>query len=80
MHELGVLRQIVKTVNRVAEQNRIRQLKHIALEVGETSGFVPAYLTNLFPVAADPYPVLQKTQLHIFVVPGRGLLIKEIGY
>lgn len=80
MHELGVLRQIVKTVSRVAEQNRIGQVKHITLEVGEVSGFVPQYLTKLFPVAADACPALQKTQLHITTVPGRGLLIKEIGY
>ena len=80
MHELGVLRQIVKTVDRVTEQNRIRRVKHIALEVGDSSAFVPYYLTKLFPVAADSYPALQKTELHISVVPGTGLLIKEIGY
>ncbi len=80
MHELGVLGQIVKTVNRVTEQHHIRQVKHIALEVGEASGFVPYYLTKLFPVAADAYPALVNTQLHITTVPGEGLLIKEIGY
>lgn len=80
MHELGVLRQIVKTVDRITEQHSIRQVKHIALEVGETSGFVPYYLTKLFPVAADAYPTLQKTELRISMVPGTGLLIKEIGY
>ena len=80
MHELGVLRQIVKTVSRIAEQNRIGQVAHITLEVGEASGFVPLYLTKLFPVATDACPVLQKTRLHISTVPGRGLFIKEIGY
>lgn len=77
---MGVLRQIVKTVSRVAEQNRIGQVKHITLEVGESSGFVPLYLTKLFPVAADACPALQNTRLNISTVPGRGLLIKEIGY
>ena len=80
MHELGVLRQIVKTVSRVAEENRIPAVRHIALEVGETSGFVPQYLTKLFPVAADACPALGKTELRILMVPGRGLVIKEIGY
>ena len=80
MHELGVLRQIVKTVGRVMEQNQIRRVKHIELEVGETSGFVPYYLTKLFPVAADAYPALQRTELRISMVSGKGLLIKEIGY
>lgn len=77
---MGVLRQIVKTVGRVMEQNQIRRVKYIELEVGETSGFVPYYLTKLFPVAADAYPALQRTELRISMVSGKGLLIKEIGY
>ena len=80
MHELGTLRQIVKTANRIAAEHKIREIRHIALEVGEASGFVPCYLTKLFPVAADGHPLLQKTQLRISTVPGKGLLIKEIGY
>ena len=80
MHELGVLMQVVKTVNRVTEQNQIKKVKHITLEVGKASGFVPRYLTRLFPVAVDAFPVLQSAQLRIDEVPGEGLVIKEIGY
>ena len=80
MHELGVLRQIVKTVTRITEEQQITQVSHITLEVGDTSGFVPLYLTKLFPVAADSSPALQGTALHISLVPSDGLLIKEIGY
>ena len=80
MHELGVLRQIVKTATRITEEHQIAQISYIALEVGETSGFVPQYLTKLFPVAADSSPALQGTALRISEVPGSGLVIKEIGY
>lgn len=80
MHELGVLHQIVKTVHRVMEQNKIQQIRHIALEVGTESDFVPAYLKKLFPVATDAYPSLQKAELRISMVQGTGLVIKEIGY
>ena len=80
MHELGVLHQVVKTVGRIAEENKIRRIKHITLEVGDTSGFVPQYLTKLFPVAVDASPVLKKAQLRLETVPGKGLSIKEIGY
>lgn len=80
MHELGVLNQVVKTVGRIAEENRIKVIRHITLQVGTVSGFVPRYLTKLFPVAADSCPVLQKAKLHIEMVAGRGLTIKEIGY
>ena len=80
MHELGVLHQVVKTVDRIAAENKIRKVKHITLEVGQSSGFVPLYLTKLFPVAVDGCPALKKTQLRIEPVPGKGLSIKEIGY
>ena len=40
MHELGVLTHIVKTVARTAQAHNIRRVKHITLEVGETSGYV----------------------------------------
>ena len=80
MHELGVLREIVKTVNRIADEKVISQVKHIALEVGDASGFVPKYLTKLFPVAKDACSALKKAKLIIQVVPGNKLLIKEIGY
>ena len=80
MHELGVLHHIVKKVNGIASENRIAKIKHIALDVGNSSGFVPRYLTKLFPVAIDAYPVLRETELRIAVVPGNGLVIKEIGY
>ena len=80
MHELGVLRQIVRTVSRITEEHRIPQVSHITLEVGDASGFVPQYLTRLFPVAADGHPVLQGAALRILHVPGEGLVIKEIGY
>lgn len=80
MHELGVLYQALKTVDRIAEKNRIRHIKHITLEVGEDSTYVPAFLEKLFPVAADRFPVVKGAQLRIQMAPGRLLLIKDIGY
>ncbi len=80
MHELGILWEIVKTVNKIVVKNGIKAVKHITLEVGESSGFVPRYLTKLFPVAADAYPALQHTKLLIHLVTGKGLIIKDIGY
>ena len=80
MHELGVLHQIAKTVSRIAKENHIKNIRHIALEVGELSGFVPQYLRKLYPVAAEAFPVLRRADLRISVIQGNGLSIKEIGY
>jgi len=80
MHELGVLRHAMKTVTGIAEKNNIKKLKHITLEVGTQSDFVPMFLEKLFPVAADGFPVMQGAELRLEMVPGTGLQIKEIGY
>lgn len=80
MHELGVLTHTVKTVARIARANHIQRVKHITLAVGEASGYVPFYLRKLFPVAADQLPLLQGAELRLETVPGKGLVIKEIGY
>ncbi len=80
MHELGVLRHILKTVDGIATKNNIASVKFITLEVGTQSTYVPAYLTKLYPVAADPYPALRNGSLKINMVSGKGLTIKEIGY
>lgn len=80
MHELGILYQTVRTVGRIAVKNQIQRIKHITLEVGMESTYVPAYLKKLFPVAIDQEPLMKGAQLRIEMVSGRGLLIKEIGY
>ena len=80
MHELGILRHIVRTVERTAQDNAITAIRHITLDVGTSSTFVPAYLTKLFPVAADGIPLLAHAQLRINTVEGTGLIIRDIGY
>ena len=80
MHELGVLCQAVRTVSRIAEENHISQIKHITLEVGDASGYVPVFLEKLFPVATEHFPAIQHAELKIEQAPGKGLMIKNIGY
>lgn len=80
MHELGVLRQVMKTVCGIAEKNRIDCIKFITLEVGTESTYVPRFFEMLFPVAADSFPLLRQAQLRMDMVPGKALTIKEIGY
>lgn len=80
MHELGILNHVVKTVNRIADENRIEKIEHITLEVGETSGCVPMFLEKLFPIAIEKQPRMQNTELKIVMAEGKGLSIKDIGY
>lgn len=80
MHELGILRQVVRTVEQIAKKNRIKNVKHITLEVGLDSGIVPYYMNKLYPVAIDSLPLLKNAELRIQLTPGKGLVIKDLGY
>lgn len=80
MHELGVLTHAIKTVNKIAEENGIKQINFITLDVGKESSFVPDYLFKLYPVAIDSFARFEKSSLRINMVDGNGLVIKEIGY
>lgn len=80
MHELGVLSYAVKTVDGIAEKNGVERIKFITLEIGNESGFVPEYFHKLYPVATDGKARFENSELKIDLIPGKGLLIKEIGY
>ncbi|MBR7149251.1 MAG: hydrogenase maturation nickel metallochaperone HypA [Firmicutes bacterium] len=80
MHELGVLIRAVRTVDQMAKQHKIERVKHITLEVGKDSTFVPAYFEKLFPAAIDAFETMKDAVLNIEMVEGRGLVIKDFGY
>ena len=80
MHELGVLIRAVRAVDQIAKQHNIERVKHITLEVGKDSTFVPAYFEKLFPAAIDAFETMKDAVLNIEMVEGRGLVIKDFGY
>lgn len=41
MHEIGVVRSMVKTVTDFAEQNDIKEVAEIVLDIGELSLVIP---------------------------------------
>lgn len=46
MHELGVVFQVIRTVEDVARENDLTKIGSVTLEVGEVSGVVEAYLQS----------------------------------
>ena len=80
MHELGILRHALHQAKKIAEANHIHKIKHITLEIGEKSGIVVQYLQKLYPIASAQFPLTQNSELKIFIQPGNGITIKDIGY
>ena len=46
MHELGIVFNIIKEVDEIAEKNKVKEVNEVTLEIGEVSGVVPSYLTD----------------------------------
>ena len=47
MHEIGIVRQIVRTVTAFAEENDVRDIREVVVDCGELSLVIPEYLEEL---------------------------------
>ncbi len=69
MHEIGLLRQLVRTVTAFTEENHISAVAEVTVDCGELSLVIPEYLQELYPVATKG-SMLEGTRLNINVIPG----------
>ncbi|MDD6807711.1 MAG: hydrogenase maturation nickel metallochaperone HypA [Oscillospiraceae bacterium] len=73
MHEIGVLNEAVKTIEKVASDNNISNIKQVTLEVGELSGYLPVFFEKYFDVLTENKPLFKDCELKIIVETGEGL-------
>lgn len=72
MHELGVVFEVVKSVEKFAQNNSITKVEKLVLQIGELSSMIPKYIEDCYPVAVDG-TILQDTKLEIEILPGNAL-------
>ncbi|MDR3594066.1 hydrogenase maturation nickel metallochaperone HypA [Clostridium sp.] len=75
MHELGVVIEVVKTVENFAKKNELIKIDTLVLQIGELSSMMPRYIEACYPVAVDG-TVLQDTKLEIEVLPANAICKK----
>ena len=73
MHEMGVLLNIVDTVEEVARQNQVKKIHELALDVGELTGVMPQYMDACWSAVQEQYPLFAGTHLKMNVIKGRGI-------
>ena len=49
MHEIGIVRQILRTVSDFAVANNVRDIKEVVVDCGELSLIIPKYLEEIYP-------------------------------
>ena len=69
MHEIGVVRSMVKTITDFAEQNDIKEVAEIVLDIGELSLVIPKYVEDIYPVVVED-TWLKDAKLVINIIPG----------
>ena len=69
MHEIGVVRSMVKTVTDFAQANNIAEVTEIVLDIGELSLVIPKYVEDIYPVVVED-TFLKDTKLIINIIPG----------
>lgn len=75
LHELGIVYEIVKTVENFVKENNLSKVEKIVLQVGELSTVVPKYLHDCYPAAVHETS-LEETKLEIEILPGNALCNK----
>lgn len=53
MHELGIAFHIISEIDKIAEQNKVKEVKSVTLEIGEVSTVIPRYLEDVWKWACE---------------------------
>ena len=69
MHELGIVFHVIRSVEKVAADNKLEKVSAVVLELGEVSGVVPEYLTDCWRWAADKTELMRGSELRIETLP-----------
>lgn len=72
MHELGVVMEVIQTVEKFAANNALTKIDTLVLQIGELSSMIPAYIEACYPAAVDG-TMMENTKLVIEVLPGNGI-------
>lgn len=75
MHEIGVMMEVVKTVESFARENGVTKIQTLVLQIGELSSMIPRYIEACYPAAVDG-TLLQDTELKIEIMPGNAICKK----
>jgi hydrogenase nickel incorporation protein HypA/HybF len=69
MHEMGIILHLAKSLEETAEQENIKKITRVALEVGEVSGIMTDYFTDCWNYFRKKHPVLESAELEILTIP-----------
>ncbi|MBQ6582574.1 MAG: hydrogenase maturation nickel metallochaperone HypA [Mogibacterium sp.] len=69
MHELGIVMNVARTVGEIAEENEIKEVCSVVLEIGEVSGIMTEYFVDCWNYFKPRNPVLANSELVLETIP-----------
>ncbi len=69
MHEIGIVRQLLRTVSDFAEEKQVNDIREVVVDCGELSLVIPEYVEEIYPVVVKG-SLLENAKLTIHTVPG----------
>ena len=69
MHEIGIVRQLVRTVEDFAARNGIHRIDAVVVDCGELSLVIPKYLKEIYPAVIEG-TILEHAELIVEETPG----------
>lgn len=69
MHELGIVFYIIRRVEDVAREHRVRGVSAVTIQLGEVSGVIPHYLQDAWRWAADKHELTEGAELVVEEIP-----------
>ena len=63
MHELGIVVHIAKTLQELADENQLTDIRRVTLQIGKVSGIVPEYLVDCWKYYKKKVPLLKDSVL-----------------
>lgn len=68
MHELGIVMHVVDQAEKAAEENDVKKVLKLTLEIGEVSSIVPELFTECFEWAKKKTEHLRETELKLIIL------------
>ena len=69
MHELGIVFHVIKSVEKIGEENGLTNVASVTLELGEVSGAIPHELESCWNWAVKKTELLPEAALKIETIP-----------
>jgi hydrogenase nickel incorporation protein HypA/HybF len=69
MHEMGIIVHLARTLDLTAQDNHLKSIGSVTLQIGEVSGIMTDYFVDCWNYFKKKYPVMADSELILETIP-----------